>query len=85
MTAIPRLHPNAKLISRIDHIDESVYALAGGAGSRRGTGGMKTKLQAADLATAQGVDTIIINGKNPTAIYDIISGSSVGTLLAGKQ
>ena len=39
----PRLHPNAKLIERVEQIDESVYSLAGGAGSRRGTGGMKTK------------------------------------------
>ena len=45
----PRLHPNAKLIEQIDEIDESVYSLAGGAGSRRGTGGMRTKLQAAQL------------------------------------
>jgi glutamate 5-kinase len=56
--ADPRLHPDARLIERIDRIDESVYAFAGGAGSRRGTGGMKTKLQAAALATAQGINVI---------------------------
>ena len=72
----PRLHPNAKLISQIEQVDESVYALAGGAGSRRGTGGMRTKLQAAGLATAQGIDTIITNGKNPSALYEIIKGVS---------
>lgn len=83
--ADPRLHPNARLIERIDQIDESVYALAGGAGSRRGTGGMRTKLQAAALATAQGVDTIITNGKDPTALYKIVDGKSVGTLFVGKQ
>lgn len=81
----PRLYPNAKLIERIEAIDEGVLALAGGAGSRRGTGGMKTKLQAARLATAQGVDTIITNGKNPAALYDIIKGKSVGTLFAGRS
>lgn len=80
----PRLHPDAKLIDRIEHIDDSVYSLAGGAGSRRGTGGMKTKIQAADLATASGADVIITNGKNPEAIYEIIAGKSVGTLFAGK-
>ena len=80
----PRLHPNAKLINRIDHIDGNTYALAGGAGSRRGTGGMKTKLQAAGLATAQGIDTIITNGKRPSSLYDIIKGKSVGTLFVGK-
>lgn len=80
----PRLNQNAKLLQQIDIIDESVYSLAGGAGSRRGTGGMKTKLRAASLATAQGIDTIITNGKNPSAIYDIIEGRKVGTLFTGK-
>lgn len=82
--ADPRLHPEAKLISRIEQIDETVYSLAGGAGSRRGTGGMKTKLRAAELATAQGTDTIITNGKAPEALYEIVKGSRVGTLFAGK-
>ena len=75
----PRLHPDAKLIEEIDKIDDEVYKLAGGAGSRRGTGGMRTKLQAAALATSQGIDTIITNGKNPAALYDIIEGVPVGT------
>ncbi|HAX83673.1 MAG TPA: glutamate 5-kinase [Ruminococcaceae bacterium] len=81
----PRLHPEAKLINKIEHIDESVYALAGGAGSRRGTGGMRTKLQAAKLATSNGTDTIITNGKRPEAIYDIINEKAVGTLFAGRK
>lgn len=81
----PRLYPNANLISKIEKIDESVYALAGGAGSRRGTGGMKTKLQAASLATSNGIDTIITNGKNPEDIYKIINGKSIGTLFTGIQ
>lgn len=80
----PRLYPNAKLINRIDFIDESVYSLAGGAGSRRGTGGMKTKLQAASLAVSNGADVIIANGKRPEMIYDIVKGGRVGTLFVGK-
>ena len=80
----PRLYPKAKLISQIDQFNEEVFKLAGGAGSRRGTGGMKTKLKAAELATAQGIDTIITNGKNPSALYEIIEGGSVGTLFTGK-
>ena len=74
-----------ELISRIEEITPDVYGLAGGAGSRRGTGGMRTKLQAADLATAQGIDVIITNGNNPKALYDIVKGESVGTLFAGKR
>ena len=80
----PRLHPNAKLIEQIDAIDEKVYALAGGAGSRRGTGGMRTKLQAAELATSNGIDTIVTNGKRPEALYDIVKGGKAGTLFTGK-
>ena len=81
----PRLHPGAKLMERIEQIDENVYALAGGAGSRRGTGGMRTKLQAASLATIQGIDTIITNGKNPASLYEIVKGNGVGTLFVRKQ
>ena len=76
--ADPRLYPNANLISRIEEIDETIYVLAGGAGSRRGTGGMKTKLRAAALATAQGIDTVITNGKAPEALYEIVRGNKVG-------
>ena len=81
----PRLFKDAKLISRIEAIDDSVYKLAGGAGSRRGTGGMRTKLQAADLATAQGIDTIVTNGKNPEVLYKIVAGESAGTLFKGHR
>ena len=80
----PRLFKDARLIKRIDQIDEATYALAGGAGSRRGTGGMKTKLQAADIATRQGIDVIITNGKNPAILSDILDGAEVGTLIAGR-
>lgn len=81
----PRLNPEARLIQRIEKIDEGVYSLAGGAGSRRGTGGMKTKLQAASLATSQGTDAIITNGKNPEALYEIMKGQPAGTLFVAKS
>ena len=74
----PRLHPNTKLVNRIDKTDESVYSLAGGAGSRRGTGGMKTKLH-----ISQGTDVITANGNNPYSLYDILGGKNTGTLFAG--
>lgn len=81
----PRLHTDAELIKRINKIDDSVYALAGGAGSRRGTGGMKTKLQAAGLAMSQGIDTIITNGKDPSSLYKIVEGENVGTLFTSSN
>ena len=74
-----------KLIPEIDTIDESVYHLAGGAGSRRGTGGMRTKIAAADLATAQGIDVIITNGNNPRSLYGIVQGEPSGTLFRGRK
>ena len=83
--ADPRLYPTAQLISRIEKIDEAVYTLAGGAGSRRGTGGMKTKLQAAALATTQGINVVITNGKKPEALYEIVKGNPVGTLFVGNR
>ena len=81
----PRLYKDAQLIGRIEEIDEKVYDLAGGAGSRRGTGGMKTKLQAADLAVSNGINTLVTNGKDPEILYDIVRGGIVGTLFVGKK
>lgn len=80
----PRLNPGAKPIERIEQIDEGVYSLISGIGSRRGINGVKTKLNAAGFATANGTDTVIINCKNPGAIYDIIKGDKAGTLFVGK-
>ena len=79
----PRLYKDAKLIEKIDQLTPEVYELAGGAGSRRGTGGMKTKLRAADLAMSNGIDTVVTNGKDPAVLYDIIEGKPCGTLFKG--
>ena len=79
----PRKNPQAHLIPQISKITDTMYEMAGGAGSRRGTGGMKTKLQAAKYATEQGIDTIITNGKNPSSLYEIINGKNIGTLFSG--
>ena len=81
----PRFDRSARLISRIDTIDESTYRLAGGAGSRRGTGGMRTKVQAAELATSQGTATLVTNGSRPEDLYEIIDGNKIGTLFAAKK
>ena len=81
----PRLYKDARLIGQIDRIDDSVYKLAGGAGSRRGTGGMRTKLQAADLATAQGIDTVVTNGKDPAVLYKVVAGEPAGTIFKGRR
>ncbi len=83
--ADPHLYPDAKPICRVEQMDESLYSLAGAAGSRRGTGGMRTKLQAAALATSQGIDTSIIHGKTPEMLHKIVTGQRVGTLFVGNR
>ncbi len=81
----PQENPQAKLISLVEKIDEQVHSLAGGAGSRRGTGGMVTKLKAAEIVCPCGIDMIITNGAHPERIYDIFDGKAVGTLFLGTH
>ncbi len=83
-TADPHKCEDAKLINHVDKIDDSIIALAGGKGSALGTGGMVTKLEAAKICMACGCDMIITNGANPTSLYDIVDGKSVGTKFTGK-
>ena len=81
----PRFYENARLIERVERIDEKIESCAGGAGSRRGTGGMQTKLHAAKLCTAQGIDTIVTNGKCPEELYKIIEGKGAGTWFVSRK
>lgn len=83
-TADPHKCEDAKLISRVDKIDDSIVALAGGKGTALGTGGMVTKIEAAKICMACGCDMIITNGANPTSLYDIVEGKAVGTKFTGK-
>jgi glutamate 5-kinase len=76
----PRKNPDARLIPVVEKIDENIIALAGGAGSVFGTGGMATKLTAASIANENGIDMVITNGENPQSLYDIINGNINGTL-----
>ena len=81
----PNENPEARLIREVRVIDSEIRSLAGGAGSNRGTGGMITKLQAAELATEHGIDMYIANGSTPEILYDIASGKPAGTLFVGKR
>lgn len=78
-TADPHKDPTASLIPEIRELTPEIMALGGDAGSTLGTGGMKTKLRAAEICTANGTDMIITNGQNPYILYDIADGKSVGT------
>lgn len=81
-TADPRKDPTATLIPQVDHIDDSTFALAGGAGSSVGTGGMFTKIQAAQRAARSGVTTIIADGREPNVLDRVAADESVGTRFA---
>ncbi len=78
-TADPHTDPNAKLISVVSEINDDILALGGDEGSAFGTGGMRTKLHAAQICTEKNCDMIIANGEKPGILYDIVDGKAVGT------
>ena len=84
-TADPRKDADARLIERVDCIDEHILSLGGEKGSSLGTGGMATKLHAAQIATESGCDMIITNGADPDCLYRIAEGESVGTRFYAKK
>ena len=84
-SANPREDENAVLIHCVDEITDETLALAGGSGTSRGTGGMVTKLHAAQIATAAGIDTVVMNGSDPEEIYKLLDGRQIGTLFKAKE
>ena len=81
----PRKNPDAKLIDTVGKIDEHIISLGGGSGSNLGTGGMATKLRAAQMATAAGCEMVIANGQSPEVLYDVAAGKRVGTRFLAKR
>ena len=81
----PKENKDCKLISVVEKVDENIRKCAGSAGTKRGTGGMVTKLNAAEIATGAGTNMVIANGSDPMVIMDIIKGEDVGTLFLGKR
>ena len=81
----PRKNPDAKLIDTVEKIDEHIISLGGGSGSNLGTGGMATKLRAAQMATAAGCEMVIANGQSPEVLYDVAAGKRVGTRFLTKR
>ncbi len=84
-TADPRQDANATLLTQVEELTPEILALAGGAGTTLGTGGMATKLKAAQIAGAQGIDMVIANGQYPEKLYDLLDGKPVGTKFVGKR
>lgn len=81
----PRKNPDAKLIDTVEKIDKHIISLGGGSGSNLGTGGMATKLRAAQMATAAGCEMVIANGQSPEVLYDVAAGKRVGTRFLAKR
>ena len=76
----------ANKLDIIEKINAEIFEMAAGTGSNRGTGGMITKLHAADYATQRGVECHIVNGANPNVLYYVFDGMNVGTkFLARKE
>jgi glutamate 5-kinase len=78
-TADPRRNSAAQLIQNVARIDDATYALAGGIGTKLGTGGMVTKIEAAHTASRSGVVTVIASGKEPDVITRVVDGETLGT------
>jgi glutamate 5-kinase len=84
-TADPRHHSDAKFISVVQQIDEKIFALAGGSSNFFGTGGMSTKVQAAQVAAQAGIQTIIASSTRPNVLIDLIEGKQIGTLFLSHK
>ncbi len=78
-TSDPRHDPAARLIPEVRRINHCIEALAGGAGTRQGTGGMRTKIEAAKLATASGIAVVIAPGSEPDVLVRLAAGETIGT------
>ncbi len=84
-TADPRVDSSASLIKRVDDITEEIEELAGGEGSERGTGGMRTKITAAQVGTKAGIPVIIANGSSDRILTRINEGEELGTLFLPEE
>jgi len=81
----PRSNPDAKPVYVVDKVTPEIEAMAGGAGTSLGTGGMSTKINAAKIATEAGIDMVIMNGKDPELLYDLFEDKDIGTIFLGKN
>lgn len=76
----PRKNPQAQLIDVVEEITPEIKAMATGAGSKFGTGGMATKINAAEICAKAKCNMLIVNGEDPEVLYDVIDRKPVGTL-----
>lgn len=84
-TQNPRENKEAELILQVDEITPEIEGLAGGAGSRLGTGGMATKIMAAKIAGAWGTETIVASGESIEILNAVLDGQEIGTWFVAKK
>ncbi|MGL5043054.1 MAG: glutamate 5-kinase [Culicoidibacterales bacterium] len=84
-TANPQEDQGARLLLEVEDVSSAVLAMAGVAAGSLGTGGMKTKLEAAKMVTARGIDMVIANSNDPQNIKRILENEPVGTLFVRKK
>ncbi|UNC92396.1 glutamate 5-kinase [Candidatus Contubernalis alkaliaceticus] len=84
-TSNPHTDSEAKLVTYVPEITAEIENLAQSTCGSLGTGGMKAKLQAANIAVCSGVPMVIANGQKPGIIHDIICGERIGTLFLPKE
>lgn len=84
-TADPQADESAELLGEIAKITPEIEALAGGAGSKLGTGGMYTKIQAAKIAVNAGVAMVIASGSRDGVVRDVLAGEPIGTVFPAKE
>ena len=84
-TADPHTHPEAALLHHVARVDDHIREIAGISSSTQDTGGMVTKLHAADICLGCGCKMVIANGNNPGNLYDILEGKAVGTTFSEER
>ena len=84
-TADPHTHPEAALLHHVARVDDHIREIAGISSSTQGTGGMVTKLHAADICLGCGCKVVIANGNKPGNLYDILEGKTVGTTFSEER
>ena len=84
-TADPHTHPEAALLHHVARVDDHIREIAGISSSTQGTGGMVTKLHAAEICLGCGCKMVIANGNNPGNLYDILEGKAVGTTFSEER
>ena len=84
-TADPHADPMARLLPVVHRVDDGIRALAGVSSTDQGTGGMVTKLRAAEICLNCGCEMVIANGREPMLLYDIVEGKPVGTRFVGES